>query len=83
MQLFTDLRALWKAIIHTLAICAIWYILEFIQYGTLQLNRQCDNVVVIVFLIVLWNAYHKINHWQTSFVSYITDSNNKSNDENK
>ena len=81
--MFTDWKALWKATIHMLAISALWYGLEFMQYGTLQWDRQCDNVIGIIFLIVLWNAYHKINHWQTSFISYLTNSSNKSNHEKK
>ena len=81
--MFTDWKALWKATIHMLAISALWYGLEFMQYGTLQWDRQCDNVIGIIFLIVLWNAYHKINYWSNMYIRVINkcvgDNNEKNN----
>lgn len=65
-----------------LAISALWYGLEFMQYGTLQWDRQCDNVIGIVFLVVLWYAYHRINYWMSMYIKVVT-SNNKNNDKNK
>ena len=65
-----------------LAISALWYGLEFMEYGTLQWDRQCDNVIGIVFLVVLWYAYHKINYWMRIYIKVVT-SNNKNNDKNK
>ena len=80
--MFTDWRALWKATIHMLAISALWYSLEFMQYGTLQWDRQCDNVIGIIFLVVLWYAYHQINYWMKMFIR-ISESNNLSNKMNQ
>lgn len=80
--MFTDWRALWKATIHMLAISALWYGLEFMQYGTLQWDRQCDNVIGIIFLVVLWYAYHQINYWMKMFIR-ISKSNNLSNKMNQ
>lgn len=66
-----------------LAISALWYSIEFIQYGTLQWDRQCDNVIGIIFLVVLWYAYHQINYWTEMFIR-ISNSSSKENmsDEN-
>ena len=81
--MFTDWRALWKATIHMLAISAIWYGLEFMQYGTLQWDRQCDNVIGVIFLVVLWYTYHQINRWMEMFIQ-ISNTSAKENmsDEN-
>ena len=48
------------------------------QYGTLQWDRQCDNVIGIIFLVVLWYAYHKINYWMEMFIR-ISNSSSKEN----
>lgn len=84
--MFTDWRALWKATIHVLAISALWYGLEFMQYGTLQWDRQCDNVIGIIFLVVLWYAYHQINYWVKMYIQVLSNSSketDKTNDNNK
>lgn len=72
--MFTDWRALWRATIHMLAISALWYGLEFMQYGTLQWDRQCDNVIGIIFLVVLWYAYHQNNYWMSMYIRVLTNS---------
>lgn len=46
-----------KAAVTTLAITAIWYALEYQQYGALQWDRQCDNVVGTMFFLALWYAF--------------------------
>ena len=69
--IFTDWKALWKATIHMLAISALWYGLEFMQYGTLQWDRQCDNVIGIIFLVMLWYVYHQINYWAGMYIRVI------------
>ena len=69
--MFTDWKALWKATIHMLVISALWYGLEFMQYGTLQWDRQCDNVIGIIFLVMLWYAYHQINYWAGMYIRVI------------
>ena len=48
-----------KALIVSLAISAIWYSLEWIQFKELQWNRQCDNVVWLLYFIVLWWLFNR------------------------
>ena len=48
-----------RALIINLAITAIWYISEWTQYGELQLNRECDNVVSMLYLLTLWYLFWK------------------------
>lgn len=48
-----------KACIVSLAISAVWFVLEYAQFGELQGNRECDNVVFILYLIALWYAFSK------------------------
>lgn len=43
-----------KAFIVSMAISAFWYAFEWMQYGELQWDRQCDNVVSLLYFIVLW-----------------------------
>ena len=49
--------ALVKSLIVSTAICAIWYGLEWIQYRQLQWDRECDNVVWVLYLLVLWYLF--------------------------
>lgn len=77
-----DYKALWKACIITLAITAVWYGVEFMQYGTLQWDRQCDNVVGAIYFFVLWDAYHKNNNFISEIVN-ICKSKNKHKVEEK
>lgn len=46
-----------KAFIVSMAVSAIWYGLEWIQYRQLQWDRLCDDVVWILYLIVLWYLF--------------------------
>lgn len=48
-----------KACIVSLAISEVWFVLEYIQFGELQGNRICDNVVFVLYLIALWYAFSK------------------------
>ena len=47
------------AFIINLAITAIWYRLEYLQFGELQWNRKCDNVVSVLYFIALWIGFSK------------------------
>ena len=51
------------AFIINLAITTIWYRLEYQQFGELQWNRKCDNVVSVLYFIafglVLANGFSK------------------------
>lgn len=72
MQKFlTDIKAFWRSFITLLAISAVWYGLEFIEFGTLCRDRKCDNIVGLLFFIALWYANHKVNYWQNAYVQYI------------
>lgn len=46
-----------KACVVNLAISAVWYGLEWIQFGELQWDRECDNVVSLLYLLVLWYLF--------------------------
>ena len=46
--------ALIKALTVNMAISAIWYGLEWMQYKELQWDRECDNIVWTLYLLVLW-----------------------------
>ena len=46
--------ALIKALTVNVAISAIWYGLEWMQYKELQWDRECDNIVWTLYLLVLW-----------------------------
>lgn len=45
------------AFIITLTISAIWYGVELIQFKELQWNRECDNVVSLLYFLVLWYLF--------------------------
>lgn len=46
-----------KALIVSMAISAVWYAMEWMQYRELQWDRQCDNVVWVLYLLVLWRLF--------------------------
>lgn len=78
-KFLTDTKAFWKSFITLLAISAIWYGLEFIEFGTLCWDRKCDNVVGLLFFITLWYANHKAYYWETTYVQYIITKDKKEN----
>ena len=43
-----------KALVVSMAISAVWYGMEWMQYQELQWDRKCDNVVWALYLVVLW-----------------------------
>lgn len=43
-----------KAVVLDLAIYAVWYYLEYKQFGTLQWDRKCDDVVGILYFLLTW-----------------------------
>lgn len=49
--------ALIKSCIVSLAISAVWFVLEYAQFGELQGDRVCDNVVFVLYLLVLWYLF--------------------------
>lgn len=48
-----------KAVILNLAIYSIWYYLEYKQFGTLQWNRKCDDVVSVIYFLLTWYLFAK------------------------
>ena len=42
------------ALVVSMAISAVWYGMEWMQYQELQWDRKCDNVVWALYLVVLW-----------------------------
>lgn len=61
--MFKDAKAVSKAFIHMLALLAIWYGLEFAEFGTLQWDRTCDEIIGTIFFFVLWRAYYLHNKY--------------------
>lgn len=51
------IKAFVKALTVNLAVIAIWYASEWMQFGELQFNRECDNVVSTIYLFVLWYLF--------------------------
>ena len=70
-KFLTDTKAFWKSYVTLLAISAIWYGLEFIEFGTLCWDRKCDNVIGSLFFIALWYANHQNNYWTEKYVSLL------------
>lgn len=56
-----DFHALIKSIIINMAVIAIWYTIEYKQFGELQWNRWGDDVVGLIYIFILWWAFHEIN----------------------
>lgn len=48
-----------EALTVNLAVTAIWYASEWMQFGELQFNRECDNIVNIIYLFILWYFFWK------------------------
>lgn len=49
-----------KATVVNLAITAIWYFYEYGQFGELQWNRKCDNMVGMIYFFLTWYLFYKI-----------------------
>ena len=47
------------ACIITLTITAVWYGVEWIQFGKLQWNRNCDEIVTLLYFIALAIGFSK------------------------
>lgn len=46
-----------KALLVSYAILAIWYALEFSQFGELQWDRKCDGIVWWLYFFVMWYLF--------------------------
>ena len=47
------------AALITFAITGVWYGLEYMQFGELQWDRECDEVVALLYFIALWVGFSK------------------------
>ena len=61
MDISSEIKALWKSITINLSVAAIWYAAEYDQFGELQLDRQCDNIVGILYIFILWWMLRKMD----------------------
>lgn len=48
-----------RAAVVSWAIIAVWYAAEYIQFGELQWNRECDEIVSALYFVALWVAFSK------------------------
>ena len=71
-----DMKALWKSLITNLAVTAIWYAAEYEQFGTLQWDRWGDNIIGIIYITILWWAFHKINFLSCKLMEKYTEEYN-------
>lgn len=49
-----------KAVVVNLAVSTVWYVLEYHQYGELQWDRECDNVVFTIYFFIIWYLFSRI-----------------------
>ena len=54
-----SLKAVGVAFVITMAISAVWYGVEYMQFGTLQWDRECDNIVSTLYMIALTIGFSK------------------------
>lgn len=59
MKISSDIKALLKSLIINLAVTAIWFYAEYEQFGELQWYRQCDNIVCVLYIIILWWVFRE------------------------
>lgn len=48
-----------NATLISFAIMSIWYRTEYEQFGELQWNRKCDDIVCLLYFIALWIGFSK------------------------
>lgn len=53
------IEAFVKTLTVNLAVTAIWYASEWMQFGELQFNRECDNIVNTIYLFILWYLFYE------------------------
>ena len=61
-KMLNDFQMFCKAVIHTSALVAVWYMLEFAQFNTLQWDRACDDAVIAIMFFVMWYNYAKVKY---------------------
>ena len=53
------LLAVGKSVGLNLAVLAIWYILEYRQFKELQWNRKCDDLVWVIYIVIIAILFYK------------------------
>lgn len=48
-----------KAAVISIVIYIIWTFLEFLQFGEIQGDRICDNVVYVIYFVALCYGFSK------------------------
>ncbi len=48
---------LMKAVALNLGMLAIWYLSEYAQFGELQMDRQCDDLVFTLYFLMTWALF--------------------------
>ncbi len=61
MRMLCDIKSLWKSFVVNLAVTAIWYAAEYEQFGTLQWDRWGDNIIGVIYMVIFWWVFHKID----------------------
>lgn len=51
-----------QALMVNLAITEIWYMTEWAQFKELQWDRKCDNIVSLLYFLVLWALFAYIRY---------------------
>lgn len=51
-----------QALMVNLAITEIWYMTEWAQFEELQWDRKCDNIVSLLYFLVLWALFAYIRY---------------------
>lgn len=59
IKIIKDKKSLLKSFIVNLAVMAIWYAAEYEQFGTLQWDRWGDNIIGMLYMIILWWMFYK------------------------
>ena len=48
-----------KTLIINLAVLAVWYAMEWGQFGELQWDRECDEMVWYLYYMIIWYLLYK------------------------
>lgn len=65
------IRSVLEASITNLAIWAIWYLYEYREFGELQFNRECDNIVAVLYFVLTAVLFYKWNKDRDQYLDII------------
>lgn len=54
------IKAFWKSVIINITIAAVWYWSEYRQFGALQWNRKCDNLIWAIYFVIIWYLIYRV-----------------------